>query len=361
MSADMADRLSARRDRHVNATTAAVVIPAQPFDDTLEFFTDTLGFTLDMITPADEPSCAELSGFGTRIRLDATLQADPPPIVLTSETARESLHAPNGSAVSFTQRHALNDAPLVEQLEISRAVSDDNWIIGRAGMRYRDLIPSRLGGRFIASNIEVCDGGPVPDMVHHHAIRFQMIFVSTGWVEVVYEDQGPPFRMVAGDAVLQPPHIRHRVLASSAGAQVVEIGCPASHETLFDHQLELPTASISPTREWGGQTFVRHRAAETPPTGWRHDGWVARDTGIGVATKGLAGARVVTTESASSWAPSALGGEFHFVYVLDGSARFSIDQSMLEPGDSIAIPGNTPWAVSHATSDFSFLEVTLPA
>ena len=36
-------------------------------------------------------------------------------------------------------------------------------------------------------------GGPVPDYVHFHKIRFQMIYCAKGWVRVSYEDQGEPF------------------------------------------------------------------------------------------------------------------------------------------------------------------------
>src|SRR3546814_7577110 len=104
-------------------------------------------------------------------------------------------------------------------------------------MHYRDLIPGRLGGRFIASHIRIPDGGEVADYVHYHRVRFQMIFCKTGWVRVVYEDQGPPFVLHAGDCVLQPPQIRHRVLEASAGLEVVELGCPAVHETCADHGL----------------------------------------------------------------------------------------------------------------------------
>ena len=35
-----------------------------------------------------------------------------------------------------------------------------------------------------------------------------------------------------GDMVIQPPEIRHRVLESSDGLEVVEIGCPADHITI---------------------------------------------------------------------------------------------------------------------------------
>ena len=84
-------------------------------------------------------------------------------------------------------------------------------------MRYRDLVPGRLGGRYIASHIEIPDGGTVPDYVHFHDVVFQMIFCAAGWVRVVYEDQGEPFVLHAGDCVLQPPLIRHRVLEASPG------------------------------------------------------------------------------------------------------------------------------------------------
>src|SRR5207237_5318148 len=97
---------------------------------------------------------------------------------------------------------------------------------GRAGMAYRDLIPGRLGGHMIASHIHVPDG-PVADWVHYHRIALQLIAVRRGRARVVYEGQGDPFEMLAGDLVLQPPGIRHRVLEASEGLEVVELTCPA--------------------------------------------------------------------------------------------------------------------------------------
>ena len=126
--------------------------------------------------------------------------------------------------------------------------------VGRAGMRYRDLIPDRWGGSFVASHITIPEGGPVPDYVHFHKVRFQMIFVKSGWVRLVYEDQGEPFVMVAGDCVLQPPEIRHRVLESSPGLEVIEIGCPALHETIADWSLALPNGTGDAARAWEGQS-----------------------------------------------------------------------------------------------------------
>ena len=53
--------------------------------------------------------------------------------------------------------------------------------------------------------------------------------------------------MHPGDCVLQPPQIRHRVLESSAGLEVLEISCPAEHETWADADLDLPTTEVRPT------------------------------------------------------------------------------------------------------------------
>ena len=126
-------------------------------------------------------------------------------------------------------------------------------------MLYRDLIPSRLGGRYIASHITIPEGGPVADWVHFHRIAFQMIYVRRGWVRVVYEDQGEPFVMEAGDLVLQPPEIRHRVLESSPGLEVVEITCPALHETFADHDMSLPNGRVDRHRHFGGQQLPSSR------------------------------------------------------------------------------------------------------
>ena len=83
--------------------------------------------------------------------------------------------------------------PPTEHAFVVRRLADQApWVIGRAGMQYRDLVPSRLGGAIIASHIRIPDGGPVPDMVHFHKVGFQLIFCIKGWVDVVYEDQGGP-------------------------------------------------------------------------------------------------------------------------------------------------------------------------
>ena len=102
-------------------------------------------------------------------------------------------------------------------------------------------MPSRAGGAVVASHIRVATNGPVPDYVHYHRVQFQMIYCVRGWARLVYEDGGPPSIMKAGDCVVQPPTIRHRVLESGDGLEVVEVSCPAEHETMADPDMQLPT------------------------------------------------------------------------------------------------------------------------
>ncbi len=343
---------------------AAISVSSHPFDETLAFFTNELGFQLDRISPADNPTMAIVSGGGVSLCLDPNSTSTDSTLRL--ETGRAPAQtAPNGLLIEFVDPavDTVIVPDLVPELVISSAGDESNWIIGRAGMRYRDLIPSRLGGRYIASHIEVCHGGPVPDLVHHHAIRFQMIFCHRGWVDVVYEDQGEPFRLQPGDCVLQPPHIRHRVLESSAGAQVVEIGCPAEHDTFFDYGLDLPTGKLDPDRDFGGQKFVRHQSTEVPWTPSVHPGFEVQHSAIEAATNGLASVRVLRSSGETKTAPTRHDGDFWFLFVLEGQTGFAVDGSPhaapLETGDSVAVPAGLTWCLRDASADLVLLEVVV--
>ena len=48
---------------------AEVVLPCSELELTLAFFTERLGFRLESISPADDPSVAVITGHGVRIRL----------------------------------------------------------------------------------------------------------------------------------------------------------------------------------------------------------------------------------------------------------------------------------------------------
>src|SRR5262249_58242589 len=87
--------------------------------------------------------------------------------------------------------------PLVPSYVVSKLDDASSFTVGRAGMCYRDLIPDRQGGRFIASHIGLGEGGVVPDYVHFHKLRFQMLYCLRGWTRLLYEGYGPAFVLEA--------------------------------------------------------------------------------------------------------------------------------------------------------------------
>ena len=241
----------------------------------------------------------------------------------------------------------------------------DDVIAGRAGMRYRDLIPGRVGGRYIASRIRIPDGGAVPDYVHHHDVEFQMIFCAAGWVRVVYEDQGPPFVLHPGDCVLQPPGIRHRVLEASPGLEVIEVSSPAAHVTFRDHSLSLPTGGVRPARRFGGQRFVQHVAASGATAPWRGSALPARDLGLTAATNGLARVAVVGGVDAVGAdvldVEAVADADLTFLYVLAGSVVVEAGGSSVvaSRGVALVIPPGWAFRLTSWTADLSLLDIAL--
>jgi quercetin dioxygenase-like cupin family protein len=320
----------------VEIERAEVVVPCEDLTATLAFFTEQLGFRLESIRPADDPRAAVVFGYGVRLRLERGAGGSPGTLRLVARETRE-LVAPNGMRIVFEAADVALP-PARPSFVLSRA-SDARWVVGRAGMRYRDLVPDRQGGRFIASQIRIEDGGEVPDYVHYHGVRFQMIYCAAGWVRLVYEGQGEPFVMHPGDCVLQPPKIRHRVLESSAGLEVIEITSPSDHETFVEHDLALPGGV---DRVFDGQRFVRHVATSAS---WRSLGDLeARDLGI-------ASARVVRGSGRVTCSPHA--GEVVFGFVLKGTATLHASGRTPEPlaaGDAYVVPPETAWSLDGCDS-----------
>ncbi|MCE9623439.1 MAG: cupin domain-containing protein [Actinomycetia bacterium] len=351
--------------------SAQVVLPCnEPISATIDFFTSH-GFAVRTIMPADHPRMVVLNGHGLTVRLEVGANGTPGRLRLLSNdvTTPYETTAPNGTVFQFVPAQEPLVVPkLVEEFVVTRAPvdSDDDFGEGRAGLRYRDLIPSRLGGRFIASHILIAQGGPVNDYVHFHNVRFQMIYCHRGWVRVAYEDQGEPMLMHEGDCFLQPSTIRHRVLEASDRMQVIEIGCPAEHETWADPDTTLPTGSLEPDRGFGadGHRFVFHQAASATWVPSRFAGYETRDTGIGAATDGVAGVRVLRPIGNPGPVTTSHQSEFQFHFVLDGALTVQRDGDepmRLHDGDSFVVPANVAYTLSDPTADAQLLDVTLPA
>jgi len=293
----------------------SIELSCENLDESIDQYTNELGYQLDMIVPADSPTAAVVSKDGEAVRL-----------VLSS---------------SFSW-------PKAEE-EPTEVGTQNEWITGRAGMEYRDLIPGRLGGRMIASHIRLTKGGEVPDYVHYHKVKFQMIYCLAGSIRVVYEDQGDPFWLNPGDCVLQPPEIRHRVLECTAESEVVEIGMPAIHETWVEHEIRLPTNELKPDRVFNGQRFVRHIAAEAAWTPSEFDGIEMRDSGISAETNDRADVRVLRSRTdAVLPAKSAKKREIDFYFVLTGSVRMGSGNDEIQEftkTDAFVVPTNEDFTV----------------
>ena len=350
-------------------TRAEIRLPTAELRDDLPFYTKVLGFRLDMIYPADDPAVAVLSGHGLRLRIEKGAPEAPGTIrILTDDPdavagGQRSLTAPNGTRIEIDELNPPLVLPTTEHAFVVRRLADQApWIVGRAGMQYRDLVPSRLGGAMIASHIRIPDGGPVPDMVHFHKVGFQLIFCIKGWVDVLYEDQGGLRRLHPGDCFIQPPEIRHRVVAASDGIEVIEIGVPAEHVTEIDHEMTLPTPQLRPEREWQGQRFVHNIGATGEWRPFRLPGYAARDTTIAANTKDVAGVMVVRRGAGDpAWARHDADILFGFVMAgamtLEGEGK---DPFRLTAGDAFVIPPGMATRWADPSEEFELLEVALP-
>ena len=329
-------------------------IPARSLDinGDVSFFRG-LGFSVEEIFPADAPARAVVNGHGVRLHLRP--DAEPVSLRLVGVNLMDPAVqvSPGGTRVAIEPRAVEPVAPpLCSELVVSRLDPNEAPHAGRAGMRYRDLIPGRQGNCVIASLISIPHAGPVNDWVHFHEIRFQLIFVKSGWVRVVYEDQGEPFVMQAGDCVIQPPTIRHRVLENSDNLEVVEIGYPAEHVTRADSELQLPNGTGDPSRTWSGQTFIRHHEASAQ---WREiaPGVMITDTGVHGATQGLAAVDVIrSTGSVSLDEIEVPDGMFEFLVVLEGrlTVKTTSRSESLDSGESIVLPVGHAYSVDLADS-----------
>jgi len=149
--------MSVERDESIKVNlkslirAAAIRLPSSDIARDLEFFTDTLGFKLEEIFPADDPTSILLSGYGLRLLLQkqaietrGTLQlyCDDFDAVVAGKLTK--LTSPGGTGIELMQAEPALVCPTTEHAFVVRRLRDKApWVIGRAGMHYRDLIPDR--------------------------------------------------------------------------------------------------------------------------------------------------------------------------------------------------------------------------
>ncbi len=344
---------------------AQVKISCRDLNKEVEFFTQ-LGFKLQQVFPADNPRRMVLAAYGLVLRIEKGLPVNDLTVILPNNTQQtlETIFSPSGVTVQF-QTSARIDVVFPDQLtaQVTPFDGTDSWVTGRAGMLYRDLIPSRLSGAIIASNIKIIEGGPVPDHVHYHSIEFQLIFCTKGWVKVVYEDQGEPFILRAGDCVTQPPGIRHQVLEASDGMEVIEIGLPAEHMTTLDYTMKLPTGRNLPDRTYHGQKFSYHQQAEVSWLPLSDSGLLCSQTNVEVDSGGLAAVNVIKAAPNSAQRKRVLHHQHRcqLYYVMSGQAslvREELEETSLSARDSLLLPTDHAVELRGVSDDFQCIEFT---
>ncbi len=346
-----------------------VVIKCSDIQAETDFFTQ-LGFSLRQVFPADNPRMMLLSGYHLHLRLIKSIEDQPIELHLPEVVGHKPLVSPSGVKVDFQQ--ALNPEvhwPDRIGLTVNQFNAAESWVVGRAGMLYRDLVPDRLEGAMIASNIMITKGGPVPDHVHYHSIQFQLIFCVKGWVKVVYEDQGEPFVLEAGDCVTQPPEIRHQVLEASDGLEVVEIGLPAEHMTSLDYAMTLPTGQHLPDRiyhqaGYRPQTFCHHQRTAAKWLPWKSSSFYRCQTNVFTASAGYAELNVIkSTEVQVKGLDVQHQNTLRFYYLIHGQLELTdalgFSRSLVNR-DSWIQPADHHMHWAHASADFECIELILP-
>ena len=96
---------------------AELIVPSTDLPADMAFFTN-LGFRLDQILPADNPTVARLSGHGLHLCIDRNADCEPPTIRFAIDAAPDGQHqqlqAPSGANGRFwgTYRDAANPRKL---------------------------------------------------------------------------------------------------------------------------------------------------------------------------------------------------------------------------------------------------------
>jgi quercetin dioxygenase-like cupin family protein len=290
---------------------------------------------------------------------EVRILADDPVLIAGGETA---LVAPGGTRIGIEPLDPPVIQPPTEHAFVVRRLADGApWVVGRAGMEYRDLVPGSPRRRDDREPHPHSDGGPVPDMVHFHKVGFQLIFcIAAGstWSTRIRAAR----RLYPGDCFVQPPEIRHRVLHASDGIEVIEIGVPAEHATIIDHDMELPTAAERPQREFSGQRFVHNKADGATWTPARLPGFENRDTTVAENTGNVAAVTVLRRgDGATAWTSHDADILFGFMMrgtmTLDGEG---VGSRLLEPGDAFVVPPGMKSRYAAPSLDAEILEVALP-
>jgi len=133
---------------------AQVLLPSKDLPEDMAYFTN-LGFRLINIFPDNDPEVAVMTGHGIHIRLDKNANGPASTIHLLADDPKQfgiektEFKAPNGTVFKVLPKsYRVVYPPTQHKFEVRQLQDKEPWVIGRAGMHYRDLLPDRLGGKY---------------------------------------------------------------------------------------------------------------------------------------------------------------------------------------------------------------------
>tara|TARA_Y100000590_G_C15684130_1_gene1000943 strand:+ start:138 stop:1208 length:1071 start_codon:yes stop_codon:yes gene_type:complete len=307
-------------------------LPSINLEEDIDYYEKNLKFKLVEIYPAESPEVAILSGHGMRIRLETNTSLNPGRIRIAKKNisnlnkSKKTFLASNGTEIEIVQE-STNHSLLFsnEEMQVNN-FDEDNWLNGRAGMLYRNLINEKTKVNFIASHIKIPKGGPVNDKVHYHEINFQIIFCFNGWAKVVYENQGDPITLSKFDCILQPPKIRHKVLESSDNLEVLELTVPGRHSTKIDNKMILPNNIIDKEKLFSNMKFCYFNYKNSQIEKSDTSNILCRNTNIDIATNYKASVEILESQSIARYQINNKNKIF-FIFVLDGKITINENQN----------------------------------
>jgi hypothetical protein len=142
------------------------------------------------------------------------------------------------------------------------------------------------------------------------------------------------------------------------------VSVASSGSAFFDHDMTLPTPTLRPDRLFRGQRFCRSLATDAIWRPWRVPGFVARGTGIGDATGGVASVYVARPDGPIAPIGTTHRSDVLFTFVLAGTVTLEAARPgahSLEEGDAYVVSPDLETALGDVSSNLDLLEVALPA
>ena len=118
----------------------SLVVPCNDLAETLDFFTEKNEFRLHRIYPAEDPSIADIENHGRYIRLVKQESGPYPDYTAISGGATQDL------SIETVDLNPPMEVPSAQDTyEMTHLDDESDWVIGRVGMEYRNLISEENG------------------------------------------------------------------------------------------------------------------------------------------------------------------------------------------------------------------------